>query len=107
MAKKDDFKKVVMERITAALGEDVIGIYDKKLYVWANVGGEKSQVAIALTVPNVQVEAVGVQSKKAAPGMIDFEEETSPILGVRNFTPAGFSQAEQDTINAIIKELGL
>lgn len=107
MAKNDDFKQNVMDKIIAAFGKDVVGIYDKKLYVFATVGEEKTQVAISLTVPKTQVEVVGTQTKTAAPGMIDFEEESSPILGVRNFTPAEYSQSERDTVAELMKELGL
>lgn len=40
-----------------AFGNDFIGEVDKKVYVWADDGGEKVQIALALTCPKTQVAA--------------------------------------------------
>ena len=34
-------KQAVIDKIAAALGEDFIGEYDKKIYVWSKENGEK------------------------------------------------------------------
>jgi len=51
--KGDIAKKDIKDKIIAVLGKDYIGEFDKKLYCWANDGGEKVQVSIALTCPKV------------------------------------------------------
>jgi hypothetical protein len=41
MAKGSVAKINVIDKIRAAFGSDFIGEYDKKIYVWAEDGGEK------------------------------------------------------------------
>lgn len=57
-------KTKVIEKIKEALGEDFIGEADKKIYVWADDGGERIQVALALTCPKVPIEASNVSTPK-------------------------------------------
>lgn len=40
MAKGSNAKTAVQKKIAEAFGDNFIGEYDKKLYVWANDGGE-------------------------------------------------------------------
>jgi hypothetical protein len=63
-------KTKVIEKIKEALGEDFIGEVDKKIYVWADDGGERIQVAIALTCPKVPIET----SNASTPKVVDIPE---------------------------------
>ena len=56
MARGTIAKTQVTNKIAQAFGEDYIGEYDKKLFVWANDGGEKVQIAIALTCPKTFID---------------------------------------------------
>ena len=58
-------KTKVIEKIKEAFGNDFITEIDKKAYVWADDGGERIQVAIALTCPKVPIEASSVSTPKA------------------------------------------
>ena len=58
MAKGANAKVVVENKIKEAFGNDFIGIADKKIYVWADDGGEKVQVAISMTCPKTPVGTV-------------------------------------------------
>ena len=46
MARGSIAKESVVKKIAAEFGADFIGEYDKKVYVWANDGGERVQIAI-------------------------------------------------------------
>ena len=57
MAKGAIAKENINARIGEAFGEDYIGVFDKKIYVWADDGGERVQIAIAMTCPKTEVAA--------------------------------------------------
>ena len=57
MAKGAVAKTNVINKIAMAFGNDFIGEVDKKVYVWADDGGEKVQIALALTCPTTQASA--------------------------------------------------
>lgn len=60
-------KENVEQRIKAIFGSDFVGIQDKKLYVWADDGGERVQIALALTCPKVGIEVDDVPVAKEEP----------------------------------------
>lgn len=62
-------KQEVMEKLREAFGDNFIGEHEKKIYVWANDGGDRVQIAITLTCPKVQIETgeVSVDSDSAFP----------------------------------------
>lgn len=60
MAKGAVAKTNVISKIASAFGDDYIGEVDKKVYVWADDGGERVQIAIAMTCPKNPVEVPGV-----------------------------------------------
>ena len=57
MAKGAQAKINVQNKIAQAFGEDWIGEVNKKLYVWADDGGDRVQISIALTCPKTMVDA--------------------------------------------------
>lgn len=96
-------KSVITEKLKKAFGTDFIGEFDKKVYVWADDGGEKVQIAISMTCPKVPVGAVAVSSSPA--GEMNFDEE--PVIAPTKFEPAELSQQEIDNITELMKRLGL
>lgn len=62
-------KQEVTEKLKETFGDDFIGEYEKKIYVWANDGGDRVQIAITLTCPKVQIETgeVTMDSDSAFP----------------------------------------
>lgn len=82
-------KAAVENKIKEAFGADYIGVFDKKLYVYADDGGERVQIALTMTCPKVFVG-------------IDTPTETPDV-----FQPAEISQEEQDNLRALIEKLGL
>lgn len=81
-------KEEVTKRIKEAFGPDYVcyNTDDKKIYVWANDGGERVQIALSMTCPKTNIELTDV-----APG-----DETSQI-----------SDKERENINQLIARLGL
>lgn len=62
-------KQEVTEKLREAFGDNFIGEYEKKIYVWANDGGDRVQIAITLTCPKIQIETgtVSADSDPAFP----------------------------------------
>lgn len=99
MARGTVAKEIVYSKIMEAFGDDVVGMQDKKLYVWANDGGERVQIAITLTCPKSFVEIEGTPKSPSNPVVVSFDEATPR-------KPAEISQEEKDNINALLAGLG-
>lgn len=100
MAKGAKAKANVTEVITQAFGNDFVGEFDKKLYVWAeDENGERIQVSLALTCPKVfrGIEETG-------PNVLNFEDEESTPAA---YKPAEISQEEKETLADLMNKLGL
>lgn len=104
MAKGAQAKEAVVNKIRAAFGENYIGEYDKKWYVWSQENGERVQIAISLTCPKVPVEV------SAAPVSGDFNfEDDAPgvVVAAGGFQPAEITNEERDKVRDLMKALGL
>lgn len=101
MAAKGTIAKTNVEnKIKEAFGNDFVGIADKKLYVWAEDGGQKVQIAISLTCPKV-----GLDSE--APTGNSFVEG-SGIVGTYVGEPiVEMTPEEEANIQTLIEKLGL
>ena len=115
-------KAKVIEKIKEALGADFIGEVDKKVYVWADDGGERIQVALSLTCPKVPIEVDAVKK------VVDIPETKTETFSWGGFaTQPGawgsaatsipkapepkpaieITQAERDRIAKLIEKLNL
>lgn len=104
MARGNIAKESVVTKMKSVFGEDWIGEYDKKYYVWAQENGERIQIAIALTCPKVPVEAT------AAPitGDFNFEDDApSAVVAAGSFQPADITDEERARVNDLMEKLGL
>ena len=86
-------KAKVIEKIKEALGADFIGEVDKKIYVWADDGGERVQICISMTCPKTPVGGVAVSQST---------EEIPQTQEAFEVTPQ-----EEKTIEDLMKKLGL
>ena len=100
MAKGNIAKENVVKILEKAFGDDYVGEFDKKYYVWADDGGNRVQISIALTCPKVYR---GVE--ETTPTEMNFDDDSEDTAG--SFTPADISQEEQDTLAALMERLGL
>ena len=100
MARGANAKVAVTEKIRNAFGEDFIGEFDKKIYVWADDGGEKVQIAISMTCPKTAIGDVKTNSD-------DMDFSTMPAAGQpSSFKPAEITEEEKSNVSKLLAELG-
>lgn len=63
-------KQNIQAKLKEVFGEDFIGEIDKKVYLWADDGGQKVQIALAMTCPKNPVGPVSTDMANAADGTI-------------------------------------
>lgn len=99
MAKGTKAKENIAQKLKSIYGNDFIGEYQKKIYLWEeDDGGEKVQIAIAMTCPKNPVGVVGTG------GALDFEG--APTLGPSGFDPAEITPEEEEKVQDLMKKLG-
>lgn len=103
MAKGTNAKNAVINKIAMAFGTDYIGDIDKKVYVWADDGGEKVQIAIALTCPKNPVETGGVSTAPVSGW--DFSDNV--VTASAPVSKAEITPEEQARIADMMSRLGL
>lgn len=102
MAKGNIAKENIVKVLEKAFGDDYIGEFDKKYYVWADDGGNRIQISIALTCPKVYR---GVE--ETASTEMNFDDDTESAAEENVFKPADISKEEQDTLAQLMERLGL
>ena len=95
-------KEQVIKKLQEAFGEDFIGEYDKKIYVYAKENGEKVQVALSLTCPKVPIAAFGIVPS----GKLNFEEPEKNIAVAAQPT-VEYTAEERKNIEDLLASLGL
>lgn len=101
MAKGATAKVNVENKIREAFGADFVGNVDKKLYVWADDGGERVQICLSMTCPKVPV---GVGSDNDG---LDFDNMPAAATTGTEFKPAEITSEETENIRKMLAELGL
>lgn len=105
MAKGAIAKTNVISKIASAFGDDYIGEVDKKVYVWADDGGERVQIAIAMTCPKNPVEAPGaVDTPVDSSGHNWDEPAASPAVSTAR---AEVTEEEKQRIADMMAKFGL
>ena len=99
MAKGANAKIAVTNKIANAFGEDWIGEVNKKLYVWADDGGERVQISIGLTCPKTPIDA---PDKNYVPDN-DWSEDSTPASKAN----VEISEEEKKNISDLMERLGL
>ena len=99
-------KENVVKKLKEAFGNDFICEYDKKIFLWANDGGERVQIAISMTCPKTNIE---VDKNASSGGDWDFSDNPtdSGVVAIASAAPAEITQEEQDNIAALLEQLGL
>lgn len=103
MAAKGSIAKIEVEnKIKEAFGSDFAGVADKKIYVWADDGGERVQIAISMTCPKIYIGDFAETSPVIAKtgGGIDFEAQVPQKV-------TEVTQEELDRISEMMNKLGL
>lgn len=104
MAKGNEAKDLVIKKIQDAFGEDFVGIFDKKVYVWSKEDGLRQQVCLSLTCPKTPVGEDG-PTFLATNGGLDFEAMDAAPAPAPKVTD--ISDKEKANIEELMKRLGL
>lgn len=100
-AKGSKAKENVKQIIANAFGDKFVGEVDKKLYVWADDGGETVQIAIAMTMPK---NPIGEVPKNTNDWTASAESAGgTTVVGAG----AAISPEDEAKIVALMKELGI
>lgn len=102
MARGTTAKKTVAEKLKEAFGADYVGEFAGKQIVWADDGGERVQIAIAMTCPKT---IVGEEVRVAMSGGMEFSDGSTQAE-----TPAAaveITPDEEKNISDLIAALGL
>lgn len=90
MARGSQAKIQVNNLIKEAFKENYIGEFNSKIYVWADDGNERVQIALSLTCP------------KSVVGAVETELESPDV-----FVPAEITNEEQENIKKLLEKFGL
>lgn len=96
-------KEHIISKLKETFGEDYIGEFDKKVYVWADDGGERVQIALSMTCPKVMVNTVDTNKLNYNNGR-DFTTEDTVIVPPEN---PEISDEERDNVRKLMQRLGL
>lgn len=107
MAKGAIAKQQVINKLAAAFGDDYIGEFDKKFYVWANENGERVQIAISLTCPKNPIEIATNVADDGGDWDFSDDKPKAGVVAVTNAAPAEITEQEKQNIADLMARLGL
>lgn len=81
-SKGSEAKNQVAIRMQEAFGDDFIGVFDKKIYVWATEGGARVQVCLTPTCPKTFIDVTSKISKEITPEERTTVEELMKRLNI-------------------------
>ena len=96
-------KEKVAEKIKAAFGTDYIGVFDKKIYLWADDGGERVQIALTATCPKVMIETVNTKDLNYNVGRDFTADDTVPVAPEN----VEISDEERENVRKLMQRMGL
>ena len=97
MKRGEEARAKVYENIKEAFGENFVGVFDKKIYVWAEEGAEKIQFSITITMPkNPMVSNVNPTNDSE----VNVTSEAPP-------RKMDYSPEEEEKIKKLMEELNL
>lgn len=97
-------KSEVVKKIIDAFGDSYIGEFSGKHYIWANDGGQKVQIAIALTCPKTNV---GDATSDRTSNVLDFENMSAADVCNTTRQRVEITEDEKAHIQKLMAELNL
>lgn len=107
MAKGAVAKENVIKILAEAFGSNFIGEFDKKIYVYANDGGEMVQIAMSLTCPKNPIQVDTSVSTDAGDWDFSDNPKVNATVAVVNAGPAEITEDEKSNIANLMAKLGL
>ena len=107
MARGNDAKEKLMNKIITNLKDSFIGMYDKKYYFVEEENGEMVQIAISMTCPKTPIQVDTTVS--TATGDWDFSDnpKVNTVVAVSSAEPAEITDEEKQNIANLLLKLGL
>lgn len=102
MARGNLAKEQVNKIIEKAFGPDYITIDGSKIYVWAQDGNERVQIALTMTCPKTPIETGNSNHSNEPENVFDNYGAAKAPAPANDMT-----QQEQETIRALMERLGL
>lgn len=99
-------KEEITKKIIDFFGQDKAFVYDKKLYINTKENGEPVQVCLTLTCPKNMVGA-NSSAPVTTPATSAFDTVAMPTAVVEPFKPAEISPEERETVQELMRKLGL
>lgn len=96
-----------MNKIIECFGQDNVILSDKKLYINTKEDGAPIQVCIALTCPKTLVGVNSSVPTSAFSGGLDFENMGTATAAPEPFKPAEITPEERQTVQDLMRSLGL
>ena len=106
MARGTEAKNKVVAKLAAAFGEDYIGEFDKKYFIWSSENGERVQIAISLTCPKNPIEIAATAEPDGDWDFSDDKPKTANVA-VTNAAPAEITEEEKQNLADLMARLGL
>ncbi len=93
-------KQKICEKIAQTFGQDYVGEFDKKIYIWADDGGERVQIALSMTCPKTFIgESAPVVGND---GGMNFEFTTPTSISTNEI-----AEKELEEVHKLMEALGL
>lgn len=89
-------KEQAINRIKEAFGNDFIGLYEKKVYVWGQENGERMQIALALTIPKNPINV--------ATNSPDSSNDTPTAA---SSSPTEMTEEDKNKVKELMRKLGV
>ena len=102
MAKGAVAKENVIKIIAEAFGNNFIGEFDKKVYVYANDGGEMVQIAISLTCPKNPIQVDTTVTTNVGDWDFSDNPKVNTTVAVANAAPAEITEEEKENIQRLL-----
>ena len=103
MARGSIAKEEVVKKLKDAFGANFIGEIDKKVYIWADDGGERVQIAISMTCPKNPVATINTKELNYNTG-IDFTNEDTVVIVPEK---TEISDEEKANVRKLMQRMGL
>jgi len=108
LAKGNEAKNYVIQKIIETFGPESSFVSDKKVYINTTENGEPIQICLSLTCPKNIVGQAAAEAVATAKAGVDFGAfGTTPAAAPTPYTPAEITPQERQTVQDLMKALGL
>ena len=107
MARGNEAKEKLMNKIVQMPNVSFIGCYDKKYYFFEEENGEQVQIAISLTCPKNPIQVDATVTTDAGDWDFSDNPKVNTTVAVANAAPAEITEEEKANIADLMAKLGL